>query len=102
MAIEQSAPSPTQAGVTLATYSVNVLFVLDSAKNRISLTAARFADKASFDAGKPPIAYLSFEITGEAYAAHVAANAAAYAAVKAAVESYLLTQPEFAGGTVVA
>lgn len=101
MPISQATPSPTQAGVTLATYSSNVRFVLDTAKSTIALTTARYADKASYDAGLPPVDYYSFHIEGDAYNAHVAANIDAYNAIKAAIETFLISQPQFTGGTVV-
>lgn len=102
MPITQSIESPTQAGVTLASYSVNVRFVLDPIRRTIDLTTARWADKASFDAGKPPIAYHPYHLEGDAYTTHVTANATAYADVSRTIETFLLAQPEFAGGTEVA
>jgi hypothetical protein len=100
MPIQKTTPDP-YGTVDAASYGFNARFTLDLSAGIIGLTALRYRDKASHDAGKRPIDVLTYTISGEDFAAHLAANAAAYASLKAAVESYLLTRPEFAGGQVV-
>lgn len=100
MAIQQTIESPySTANVDSLAY--NARFTLDVDRQVIGLFVNRYADRASHDAGKPPIESIPVLIEGAAFGEHVAANADAYAAVKAAVEAYLLTLPQFAGGTIV-
>lgn len=101
MPIAQTIPSPTQAGVTLDSYAFNAKLVFDIPTRAISLVSVRYADKASYEAGKPPIETITFNVTGDEFLAHVAANAEAYAMLKTAIEAYMLAQPQFAGGTEV-
>ncbi len=100
MAIQHTTASPYGTS-DVASYSFNSQFAIDLTRKRIYILVLRYENAAAAAAGKQPLESIPYTIQGAAFDSYVAANLGVYQSLASAIETYILTRPEYEGGSVV-